>query len=71
MCDLYELGLSVRSFDALQRAGIRSINSLLIYIVSGKNLRKLRGIGKTSEHDILENLLSFLKWKNEGGLHDL
>lgn len=49
------LGLSTRSYNALRRSGINTINQLLKY--SAANLKSVNNIGDKSFNEIQEKLL--------------
>ena len=51
--DLSELGLSVRSYNSLRRAGYSKVGELKRDIKGGKNLRDIRNLGARSEKEIM------------------
>ncbi|MBQ6361302.1 MAG: hypothetical protein IJJ25_09175 [Lachnospiraceae bacterium] len=58
--DIEELGLSVRSFNCLKRAGCHKISDVLKILEDDEEgLRKIRNLGTRSENEIKESLAHY------------
>ena len=58
--DIEELGLSVRSFNCLKRAGCHKISDVLKILEDDEaGLRKIRNLGTRSENEIRESLAHY------------
>lgn len=61
-----ELGLSVRSYNCLARAGFDNVDDILD--LEEKNFRKIRNLGPKSVDEVIEKIHSFglnMKWEEE------
>lgn len=57
--DIEVLELSVRSFNCLRRAGIRTIGDLCERVHGSSDLKGIRNCGKTSIAEIMDNLFVY------------
>lgn len=63
------IGLSVRSTNALHKAGVNTVGEMLGY--TWESLSDIRNLGKKSIGEILEKIEEYKAYDSEGGLPDL
>lgn len=56
--DIEDLGLSVRAYNSLKRAGVENVFGI-VEMISGDRLSKVRNLGRKTENEIKTKLLDF------------